>query len=89
MSAETGLWILGTAVPMLLAWGIWLSWVARGARADTAELVAMHKEPDKHGFGTLNTNGFVRELTVAIQSLTHYIRWDIEDRTGKRPPPPL
>ncbi len=89
MSIETALWILGVGVPAILSWCIWASWVLLRIQADTKKIVLMHQDPDKYGFGTGATNNLVDALTRAIRELTHYIRWDIEDRTGKKPPPPL
>lgn len=62
----------------------------------------MHEHADDYGFGTVETNRLLRDLVVAsannareservcrvVRELTHFIIWEIKDRTGKTPPPP-
>ena len=80
--------MLNLGIPTILSWCVWAAWMILRIHADSKAVLAMHKDPDKHGFGTSEQDELLAGLTRAIKALTHYIAWDIEDRTGKRPPPP-
>lgn len=64
----------------------------------------MHEHADDYGFGTKRTNNLIDEMQQAtvkstnairissnsIDQLAHFIKVDIETRTGKKlPPPPI
>jgi hypothetical protein len=64
-------------------------------------LETMHEHPDDYNFGTADTNKMVQQIganceqvcrrhtqvLIAIERLAQLIAYDIEQRTGKRPPP--
>jgi hypothetical protein len=64
-------------------------------------LETMHEHPDDYKFGTSDTNKMVQQIganceqvcrrhnqvLIAIERLAQLIAYDIEQRTGKRPPP--
>ena len=56
---------------------------------DIVELLQMHHEADKHGFGTKGTNEMVASIERTQKALIHYIRWGVEKMTGEVPPPPV
>ncbi len=74
----------------------------REIKAGVESAHVMHEHADDYGFGTGQTNRLLREVLSAtssnsrsseavarsINELTHYLTWDIKQRTGETPPPP-
>ena len=79
--------LLALATPVV-SWAIWLSWTVARTSTRLARLEHMHDNPEEFGFGTSRTNQLIEDNTRAMQALTHYIRWVIENQSGERPPPP-
>ena len=82
--------ILGIVIP-LYRWATKATATLGNIQVLAAELIQMHKHPDEHEFGTKKTNemleGCVKEQTLLLQQMVHYLQWYIEESTGKTPPP--
>ncbi len=68
----------------------WLFWVATKLRAvcrQSQAALEMLEHPQASGFGTLGFEGVIRDNTRAIRELSHYVRWNTQEQTGKAPPP--
>jgi hypothetical protein len=71
-------------------------------KAAVYHVKAMHEHPDDYNFGNKETNAMVQRLMKccsancqeservwrSIDKLSHTLAYDIEQRTGKKPPPP-
>ena len=88
MNQETALWVADVGIPILIAWCVGATIAFGSIIYYVKRLVNMHEEPDKYGFGTSKTNKVIEDNTRAMQALTHYVLWEIENRTGTTPPPP-
>ncbi len=53
------------------------------------KLLEMHENPEKTGFGTVGLADVISENSRCIKALTHYIKWSVQEQTGKVPPPYL
>lgn len=64
------------------------------------EMLKMHHNPDEYGFGTISLRAtherdqnrlekLIDDNTRALREVAHYIRWSIENTTGKKAPPPM
>lgn len=98
MTPEIAIWVIGTAAVPTLGWIFWMSGIMTKMSGDTKKLVRMHESPDDYGFGTVATNEAVKglatdesvkDLTIAVRDLTHYIIISIKNQTGQTPDPPL
>ncbi len=94
------MYIAGGALLPLLGWGIHITWTVQQIRQETKLLVLMHREPDRFGFGTGDTNKSLADShtemlqcinsnTQAIKTLVHFIKWLGEQQTGEKPPPEM
>lgn len=65
-----------------------------------SEMLNMHRNADEFGFGTVALRStqerdqnrleqLIADNTRALREVSHYIRWSIENTTGKKPPPPM
>ena len=82
MTAEIGLWVLGVAAIPLLVWCIGVSWFLKEIRLDTKRIMVTQET-------VREKLSEVKENTLAIKELTHYLKWFTEQQTGQEPPPPL
>lgn len=71
-----------------IAWAIRMSWMTKSTNSKVSRLLNMHEDPDKYGFGTVETNKVIEANTAVMNKLSHYVEWEIENRTGKKAPPP-
>lgn len=84
MDTEAFQWIVGAGAIPLLAWLIALTiklitFSAAQEQAQTSLnlLIKMHT----------STNTIIKDNTLAIEALTHYMKWWIEHEVGEAPPP--
>ena len=89
MTPDVALWIAGAVASPALGWAIHLTILMTKQREDVRTLLEMHRKPDEYGFGTDRTNRIIEDNTRAMEALTHYIQWLINEQTGSPPPPPL
>lgn len=77
------------AVPAM-TWAIAVLWLLRDIKRSSDRLLDMHENPENTGFGTALQDEHLRALTHVLKDLVHYVKVDIEVRTGQppRPPPP-
>lgn len=82
--------VLGIVVPLVL-YCTKANGVLGEIQMVTAKLLQMHEDPDAHNFGTKRTNELlevsVKEHTLLLKQMVHYMRWYVETATGKEPPP--
>ena len=71
-------------------------WILRIIKAELSaghkaiiELLQMHHEADKHGFGTETTNEMLRQTNRTLRDVVYYMKWGVEKMTGESPPPPV
>ncbi len=82
--------ILALGIP-LFRWASKATGVLGEIQLVTAKLLDMHENPDAHDFGTKKTNQLlevsVKEQTLLLKQMVHYMRWYVETATGQEPPP--
>ena len=99
--------MLGVLIVPAIGWAITVSWMLMASRSRQAEclschaeMINMHKNADKYGFGTVELRAMesrnqtllenlIKDNTRALREVSHYIRWSIENATGQKPPPPM
>lgn len=89
MNESTLYWLVGVMVPASVAYAIKVHLMIAKNNEDTASIRAILSNPEKHGFGTRNTERIIEDNTRAMKALTHYIQWLAESQSGTSPPPPL
>jgi len=87
MTIEILLWVAGALVPVVLAWGVFVSHKLLRTDAQLGRLIYMHENADKFGFGTGGMQEALQNNSHAMQELTHYIKW-LAQRDRKDSPPP-
>ena len=82
--------ILALGIP-LFRWASKATGVLGDIQMISAKLLEMHQDPDAHDFGTRRTNELlevsVKEHTLLLKQMVHYMRWYVQTATGKEPPP--
>lgn len=93
MTLDTFLWIIGAACLPCVGWGIHITWNILEAKKDIKQLLEIHANPDKYGFGTEKQTRVIEDNTRAMKALTYYIRWlgshSHGDTTDEKAPPYL
>ena len=84
----------------LFIWGVWISNAVSKVKRESHRLIWMHENADEAGFGTVKLRAQheaerseMKELmannTRGMREIAHYIRYCIEETTGKKAPPPM
>ena len=89
MSLEVFLWIAGILIPFAVVWCIAVILLLRNMKRTGDELMAMHRDANGFGFGTIGLGKNFREARQTQKELVHYLKWFVENQTGEVPPPPL
>ena len=74
---------ISSSVPFVL----WASLTLRTNNLQLTRLVQMHEHPENTGFGTVGMTEVIKANTTAIRELSHYVQWQTEQTSGKKPPP--
>tara|TARA_R110000803_G_scaffold117038_2_gene185585 strand:- start:625 stop:882 length:258 start_codon:yes stop_codon:yes gene_type:complete len=82
MTEEIALWAIGIMTAPAIVGGFY---TVNGIR----ELLSMHRNPERTGFGTVGMHEVINRNSDVIQDLTHYMKWVGEQQTGQKPPPPI
>lgn len=100
MNLEILQWIFGVLIIPLIVWCFWITTKVGSMLRITKETLDMHKDADRHGFGTRETNRLLTEshaqlkegskqMTAAMREMAHYMKWFCKAQTGEEPPPPV
>ncbi len=89
MTPDIAVYILGAALVPTIGWGVYVTAQLNNLKRVSDRLLHMHEHADEFGFGTVEMRMICQELSHAIRSMTHYIKWMCEQQTGIKPPPPL
>jgi len=80
--------ILGIPLAMaLFGWLFALDQRTRHIQRVGDELMDMHENPEKTGFGTVGMERVIQDDTRALREMSHYVRWSTKEQTGKDAPP--
>jgi len=90
-------WVAQTLILAILAFGVtamaFLRSISKKLSLNSKtneKLLAMHLEPDEHGFGTGGQNGRLDKIVVAIKDQTYYLKIMAESmRGGETVLPPI
>lgn len=89
MTQEVALAVLGFVLVPAVGWAIAVLVILRDVKRAGDELLAMHRNPNGYGFGTIEVRELVVENRRLVKNLIHYVGWAAEKLTGEKPPPPL
>lgn len=82
--------VLALLLPLVL-WAKGCNQKLKDVHDMVVELLQMHKEPDQYEFGTGATNLMLKQMMEenarAMRELIHYMKWYVEETTGKKPEP--
>ncbi len=89
-------WMIGVIMIPGGAALVSILWILRLIKAELGlghkaiiELLKMHHEADKHGFGSETTNLMLLETNRTLKDVVYYMKWGVEKMTGEKPPPPV
>ena len=95
-----GMWVpLVSVLVPVMAWCIWLSTGLTTLKRESHRLIWMHENADEAGFGTVQLRAqheaeraemkaMMENNTRAMREIAHYVKYAIEETTGKPAPPP-
>ena len=87
-TSETLLWIIGVAAVPTLGWAFLLHLMVWHCLQICRELLVMHKDADRYGFGTVTMTKLIEHQDRSLRALVHYVKWFVQKQTGEEPPPP-
>jgi len=89
MDTETIKWVAGLLILPLVLFTFVVISLLRDIKKTTDQLLVMHQNSDKYGFGTGQLGECMAQMSDAFQDQSYYMKWMVTEMTGKKPPPPV
>ena len=87
-------WVMALWIPASIVFGFAAIFLLRRIKAVVTETLLMHRKPDEYGFGigplesiASRQMNILREQRDCMRELVSLVRWESEERTGKKAPP--